>query len=288
MVYKLGEPREYYEDLQNTETKLAEDALARYATLLEQQDAELEDIQRKNDDLEDQINEGFSNIQNRIDVASDVLLQAQHNNQKLAIRREKVAAKEQILEATKDELEELDKQMLQAYETLKMKCTLEEDDDQWYKWGKIRRWGYFLNTMVESRLALQADGIYSTSSVTPDIAYADLNSQLTVYRTYHPESTPYVASSKQFFREVSKGKREYAGVVIFAFKDDASHPFFKLGDIVVGYDGKTIKSYDDFSAAFKANAQGVVTYLRLVEGRFEECQDQLEATDIIGFLDLTE
>ena len=256
-TYKVGESREYYEDIQNTEMKLADEALARYTTALEQYDAELEDLQRQNDEFEAQINEGFSEIQD-------------------------------IMDATEDQLAELDKQYVATYETLKEKCTLEEEDDQWYKWGKIRRWGTFLNMLKDSRESLRKDGIYTTSSVTPEIAYADMASMLNVYKTYHPESQPYADAAKYFFREVSKGERDYAGVIIFAFKDDASHPFFKIGDIVNGYDGQTIKSYDDLTKAYKTNPDGEVTYLRLDNDRFVEYKTKIEAVDIIGFLDLTE
>lgn len=287
-TYRIGESREYYEDIQNTEMKLAEEALARYTTALEQHDAELEDIQRKNDELENQINEGFTNIQDRMDATADAILQVQQNNRELAIRREKVNAKEQVLEATKDQLAELDKQYVATYETLKEKCTLEEEDDQWYKWGKIRRWGTFLNMLKDSRESLRKDGIYTTSSITPEIAYADMASMLNVYKTYHPESEPYADAAKYFFREVSKGEREYAGVIIFAFKDNASHPFFKIGDIVVGYNGQIIKAYDDFSKAYKADPDGEVIYLRMEDGRFVEYKSKIEAVDITGFLDLTE
>lgn len=287
-TYRIGESREYYEDIQNTEMKLAEEALARYTTALEQHDAELEDIQRKNDELENQINEGFTNIQDRMDATADAILQVQQNNHELAIRREKVNAKEQVLEATKDQLAELDKRYVATYETLKEKCTLEEEDDQWYKWGKIRRWGTFLNMLKDSRESLRKDGIYTTSSITPEIAYADMASMLNVYKAYHPESEPYADAAKYFFREVSKGEREYAGVIIFAFKDNASHPFFKIGDIVVGYNGQIIKAYDDFSKAYKADPDGEVIYLRMEDGRFVEYKSKIEAVDITGFLDLTE
>lgn len=272
--YKTGEEREYYDGLINKESELAEEALSRYKSMLEKQDAELEDLQRNND---------------KLDAIADQVVQVfNDNNQELAIRREKVKAKEQILEATKSELDELDKEYIQAYETLKAKCLLEEDDDQWYQWGKIRRWGTYLNMLVESRRNLREMGVYSTSKITPEVAYADMASFLQVYQTYHPEAAPYVASAKQFYRDLSKDKRDYAGVIIFAFKDDAVHPFFKAGDIVVAYDNKKIKSYSDFKAAFKENAEGVVRYLRLTDGQLEEFENKLEASDIVGFLDLTE
>ncbi len=103
---------------------------------------------------------------------ADAILQVQQNNHELAIRREKVNAKEQVIEATKDQLAELDKQYVATYETLKEKCALEEDDDQWYKWGKIRRWGTFLNMLKDSKEYLRKEGVYTAS-------------MLNVYKTYH-------------------------------------------------------------------------------------------------------
>lgn len=271
--YGIGQKREYYEDVINTESKLAEDILARFESIVEEQDAQLEDLQRQNDELENKIEEGFSQIR---------------GEQEIAAQKERVNTKEQLVEATKAELEDLDRQYLEVYEALKKKCTIEESDDQWYKWGKIRRWGSNLVMLVQSRQELKSKGIYSTSSVTPEVAYADMATILKVYQTYHPESAPYVASAKEFYRQVSRAALPYAGVLIFAFKDDATHPFLRQGDIIVGYNGKQTKSYNDLKAAFKEDNTGTVTYLRLTDGDFEELTATWEETGIVGFLDLTE
>lgn len=293
-VYKLGEDKNFYEDIINRETKQAEDLLTRFESVLEYNDAKMEDIERKNDAFEKQI-EDLSNLQSQVDSAAEIVRAVteienikKQNESELAIRKEKVAAKKVALDATKAELEELDKQYVEAYENLKKKCTLDDSDDQWYKWGKIRRWGNFLSMLVESRRSLKSQGIYSTSSVTPDVAYADMNSLLTVYQTYHPESKSYVASAKRFYRELSKDQRRYAGVIIFGFKDDAIHPYFKQGDIVVEYDGKEVKNYNSFKSAYKANNNGEVVFLRLNGSGFDEIKEQIKDTDIIGFLELTE
>jgi hypothetical protein len=294
-VYKLGEDENFYEDIINNETKQAEDLMTRFESVLEYKDAEMEDIERENESLEKQIEEGFSNLQSQVDSAAEMLRATaeienikKQNESEIAIRKEKVAAKKVALDATKAELEELDKQYVEAYENLKKKCTLEESEDQWYKWGKIRRWGNFLSMLVESRRDLKSQGVYSTSSVTPEVAYADMNSMLTVYLTYHPESKNYVASVKQFYRELSKDQRQYAGVMIFGFKDDAKHPYFKQGDIVVEYDGKEVKNYDSFKNAYKANNNGEVVFLRLKGSGFDKIKEPIKDTDIVGFLELTE
>ena len=294
-MYKIGEERSYYENIINTESQLASEIMDRFESVIEQQDAELEDLDRKNKELEHQMEEKLSQIQNNVDSATKMYqdianldnIQKQ-NDSELALREEKVKAKEFALQATKSELEEIDKQYVKVYEELKKKCTLEPEDDQWHKWGKITLWGNYLSMLVDSRQNLKANGIYSTSSITPEIAYADMRSMLTVYEKYHPESKEYVASAKQFFKELSKGERPYVGVVIFAFKENVSHPFFKEGDIIVKYDNKPVKDYNAFKSAYKANDKAIVVFHRLINGEFEEFKQEIIDTDIIGFLNLTD
>lgn len=278
----------YYEDLINKESKLAEDVLSRYESILEQQDAQLEDLEHKNNELENQIEEGFSQIRDQMNATAEIISAKRDGEVAIAMQKEKVSTKEHLLDATKAELEDLDRQYVEAYEALKKKCTIEESDDQWYKWGKVRRWGSNLAMLVHSRLELKSKGIYSTSSVSPEVAYADMVTILKVYQTYHPESAVYVASAKEFYRQVSRAKLPYAGVLVFAFKDDSTHPFLQQGDIIVGYNGKQTKSYSDLNAAFKKDNSGTVTYLRLADGDFEQLTATWIETGIVGFLDLTE
>lgn len=294
-TYSLNEKREYYENIQQAEMKKAEEIQADYGSLLTKQEAQLEDAMRQMDVMEQEIEEYFNSMENRMDstaamleVVSEINRIKQENEHELAIRREKINAKEVAVKATKAELAELDKQYVEAYETMKKKCTIEENDDQWYQWGKIRRWGTFLMTIVDSRKELEAQGIRSTSSITPDIAYADMNSQLTVYQSYHPEAWEYVRSAKVFYRELSKGKRPYAGVLIFGFKDDAVHPVLKVGDIIVEYNSKSVKGYEALKTAFKQSENAMTKFIRLVDGEFVEMNYQWEETGIVGFLDLTE
>ena len=188
----------------------------------------------------------------------------------------------------KDELKNLDDQLAEIHKGMKVSCSLTDEDDQWYRWGKIRRWGSFISMLEDTQEEYVADGITYEFTVTPGLVYRDLSDQLQKYQTYHPESGPYVASSRQFYLEVSQGKREYSGVIIYAFIEGHKHPFFEIGDIVTGYDGEKIKSYEGFKEAYKKNQTGAVTYLRLEDGAFKEHTDPIDDTDIIGFLDLTE
>lgn len=293
--YEIGRSAAYYEDIVSKENSLAEERLARFESVLEKEDATLVDLEIQNQQLEQQMGESFSEMQSKIDSVNAVIQAAveidnlkKENEQELALQREKVEAKKVLFEANKAELEELNKQYVQTYENLKSKCTLDENDDQWYKWGKIRRWGTFLAMLVESREDLKSQGIYSTSPITPEVAYADMNGLLSAFQTYHPESKEYVAATKKFFKEVSKSERQYAGVIVFAFQNNMQHPFLKHGDIIVGYNGKLIKNYEELKNVYRIYDQGDIEFLRLVDDEFEVLKNKIEKIDIVGFLDLTE
>ena len=116
-LYKIDESREYYERIINTESVLAEDIISRFESALEFGDAAIEDIERKNRELEQQIEDGFANLQSQVDAAAEVLSAAvdiaaveRQNEAELALRREKVETKRASVEASKAELAELDKE----------------------------------------------------------------------------------------------------------------------------------------------------------------------------------
>ena len=290
-LYKVGESQEYYENIIIVEGKLADEILRRLESLFEQMDATIEDLENKDAMLDELVEQGqmyIDSTEMKNLIAAEIEQIKKENEEELAQRRMKVEQQRESIEASKAKIEEMEREFVAMYEDLKNNCTIEENDDQWYKWGKICRMGAFLNLLVDSEKQLKSEGLYNTSVITPDVAYADISSMLSVYQTYHPESKNYVASAKQFFREVSKGKRQYAGIVIFAFKDDAQHPFLKQGDIIIQYDGQPIKYYNDLNNACKNNPSGEITYLRLTNGSFEKHQKPLVQSDIVGYLNLAE
>ena len=275
--YLFGGDRKYYEDIINSESKKIEILMYDFESVVNEEDARVEDLQRQADKMEQNINQHYEEMSKKLETQNE-----------LSIRQEKLKAKEVTVKATKAELEELDKLYVEIYEALKKKCTIEESDDQWYQWYKICRWGSFLHTITNSRKELESRGIRSTSSITPEILYADMNSLLSVYLTYHPEAKEYVGPAKAFYKEVSRGKREYAGVVVFAFKDEAKHSVLKVGDIITGYAGNAIKTYDDLKSAHKNHGNAKANFVRLDRGEFTEMSFDWEETGIVGLLDLTE
>lgn len=239
--HKLGESKEYYEEMINTETALTEEKLSRFESFLEQQEAELEDLESKLDDMQNDMDSKFAQMENDI------------------------------------------------YNEFKQKNTILETDDQWYQWGKIAHWGNYLSLTVKNKRENIEQGIDFKSGITPELVCDDIISQLSLYQKYHPESKDYVASVKAFYKDMAKGKLDYAGVLIFAFQDVTEHSIFKIGDIIREYDGKKIKDLKDFSTAYKANDKASVKILRLDEGSLKEVMiPQIKDVDVVGFVGLTE
>jgi hypothetical protein len=132
-------------------------------------------------------------------------------------------------------------------------------------------------------------GFDYNSPITPEVVCNDIISQLDLYQMYDPESKDYVVSVKAFYTAAAKEELDYAGVLIYAFQDNLEHSIFKLGDIIIGYDGKKVKNMADLNAAFRINKYGSVKLLRLIDGNLKEIVlPQIKDTDVVGFGDLTE
>lgn len=198
------------------------------------------------------------------------------------------------LESKLDEMEvDMDNKVRQIendiYSEFRYKNTIQEGDGQWYQWGKIAHWGNYLSLVVTTERENIEQGIDYESSITPDVVCSDIISQLSVYQRNFPESKDYVASVKEFYKELSEDKLDYAGVLVFTFQNVKEHPIFKIGDIIREYDGKKIKDLKDLSTAYKANDKASVKILRLDEGSLKEVIiPQIKDVDIVGFVGLTE
>lgn len=277
--YQIDASEEYYTNLSNAEDKLASDLLSSFQSTLNTQDAQLDDLQKQ-----------LQNLETRTDTLEylNQHIQYQNQQQELGLREEKVKAKQVDVQASKAQLKELDRQYVVAYQSLIKKCTIDSTDEQWYQWGKICRLGSFLSLVIENRKDLARKGIESSSSIIPQMIYKDIAEQLSIYQSYHPESEDYVRSAMLFYREVSESKREYAGVLVFAFKDAKTHPVLKVGDILVKYDNAPIVTYEDLRNAYKKDVFAEVTLLRIENGQFKTINTTLEKTDDIGFIELVE
>ena len=242
----------------------------------------------------DELGQRLENLENTVKPQSGNEQKTTSENtnadSQLEKRKEALKAKQQYVESQKKQLKELDKKYVESYQRMKEKCQLDEKDDQSYMWGKMLHWANFMTTIVDSRKQMEEKGVYSTSSITPELALADLNNLLSCYQTYHPEAKIYLPAMKAFYREVAQGKRPLAGVLVFGFKDDAVHPLLKAGDIIITRNETPIIKYEDLQKAIEVNKTGPVTFLRLSsDGVLKEHTENMPDTKIlVGYMDLKE
>lgn len=207
----------------------------------------------------------------------------------IGTRIENIEAKREYIELRKKELSELDRKYEETYQQLRTQCQLNEDDHPDYMWGKIVHWGHFLGMLTANRRSAEQQGIYSTSSVTPARALAEMNSLLSCYQTYNPASSAFIPSVKAFFKGVAGSEYPLKGVLIFGFKDDAEHPLYKAGDIVTERNGVSIANYSQLLDAAKLADGGTVKFLRMENGELRAHSETVPKSEVlVGYMELTE
>ena len=275
--------KEEYQRFQENEMNKFEALIKDTEVKVAKTEGDLEELGQRLENLENTVKPQSGNEQKTTSENTN-------DKSQLETRKEALKAKQQYVESQKKQLEELDKKYVETYQRMKEKCQLDEKDDQSYMWGKMLHWANFMTTIVDSRKQMEQKGVYSTSSITPELALADLNSLLSCYQTYHPEAKIYLPAMKAFYKEVAQGKRPLAGVLVFGFKDDAVHPLLKAGDIIITRNETPIVKYEDLQKAIKVNKTGPVTFLRLSsDGVLKEHTENMPDTKIlVGYMDLKE
>lgn len=125
--------------------------------------------------------------------------------------------------------------------------------------------------------------------IKPMAVYHDLCVQLDAFQRFHPEAKSFIPSVKQYYKQIAEGKRKLGGQLIFAFKDNAIHPIYKVGDIIVSRNGKLITDNASLANAVSVNKQGNVEVLRLVNGSLQLHQmDVPESNILVGYMEVGE
>ncbi|MGM9791777.1 MAG: TIR domain-containing protein [Candidatus Cryptobacteroides sp.] len=248
---KIGESQQYYEDIISNEMKLAEDLIADVNHKLAMYDAQLNELQEQLDGMVAEMNGMLTEVER---------------------------------EAIKD----LENTIEQTYSGLKKTFSFQDSEDQWTKWGKIKRWGKFLSNLVNTYEDAEQEGYLLSTFVSPESVSEEIGQMLTEFQKQYPDSKNYVPSAKSFFKQVADGKREYAGILVCAIAGDQQHPFFKVGDIITAYNGVEIQTTETLSAEYKKSPGGTVSVDRFTDGHFVAVSGQMVEPERVAFLDLVE
>ena len=201
----------------------------------------------------------------------------------------RVAMKRELVEQKKAELAEETRKLLQVYEDLKSSCQLDPSDSDGHQWGKIIRMAKILSQSVESQNTARQQGIEDGAVIKPTVVYADLCDILDDYVSLHPNSEPYITPLRLYYKMVAEGKRALGGQLIFAFKDDAKHPIYKVGDIIVKRNDTSITDYESLSSAVSKDKEGTVEFLRMEGSKLVLHKENLPETSVlVGYMEVGE
>lgn len=205
------------------------------------------------------------------------------------VAEERVSLKRELVEQKRAELAEETQKVLNVYEELKMNCKLKSSDSDGYQWGKVIRMARMLSKSVaENRAALQ-QGIESGSIIKPSVVYADLCTMLSDYTSFHPEAKTYITTMREYYKSIADGKYKLGGQLIFAFKDNARHPLYRVGDIIVKRNDQPITDYASLSAAVSKDKCGTVEFLRMEGSRLVLHKENVpESSVLVGYMEVGE
>lgn len=205
------------------------------------------------------------------------------------IAENQVVMKRELVKQKKAELAEETKELMQLYEELKDNCQLKSSDADSYQWGKIIRMATVLNQSVEDKKMAQQQDLSTEIIINPSVVYADFCKILDDYIDLHPDSESYIYPLRLYYKMVSDGKRQLGGQLIFAFKDDAEHPLYKVGDIIVKRNDVAITDYESLSSAVSENKKGTVEFLRIENSKLVLYKENVpESSVLVGYLEVRE
>lgn len=270
-----------YDEMQQWEMDRAEEIVHDYSIYLQTQENEMENLSDRMDSLMK-----MSHMIDAILTTGDIQIA---ENQKQQITQERIQTKRELVAQKKEELNEEQQKVLNIYNQVKSNCTLQESDSPGYQWGKIIRMAKMLANSVNSQQQALALNIAEGATIKPDMVYTDICSMLDDYVRFHSESLSYIEPLRLYYQLVSEGKQPLGGQLIFAFKDNATHPLFEIGDIVITRNGVQITNYASLIAAIKEDNRGYVEFYRMENHKLTLHKENFPETSVlVGYMEVGE
>lgn len=253
-------------------------------------------------------------LKNHLDSLKAISKKAENdalNDPGIDSMKRRVAAKKEILEQQKAELDAKQKALKDAYQRVLTKCSFTSDEDQWTMWGKILR----LSTVARNTMKLRKEekaqleinrqeairkGLDPNSLSEPsypvsvDELFNEIYKRVELFVKYNQSKDPnvkeYMRSARYYFENVKKGKIDAMGVLMFSTENNVAHPLLKPGDIIIEKKGQKINSVDQYFALNSDSVPNINKILRYsANGDQTILIETMPKTDIkIGLLNLVE
>ena len=182
-------------------------------------------------------------------------------------------------------LDSLHTAALAEYRTIVSKFEIDENLELGYNWDKILSISSFLNLSIQIRQEALENG-EDPGVITPQLVLSDLNVMLEEFQKCHKEAVGYIPSVKAFYNKVVNGY-PFGGVLISAFAEGQTHDIYRLGDIIIEWNGTSVKTLQELKGEYAKSSSGTLKLLRMENGVLNEHTITIPGNEgIVGFSDL--
>ena len=181
-------------------------------------------------------------------------------------------------------LDSLNDAFMNEYRSYIEKCKIVSGDTPWNNWTKVQSASLFLKTFmpVYNEAVAEGDDI---GSLTPEVILADLCLLLDEYKKCHHDAA-FVPSVKEYYKMVAAGA-PMEGVLVYAFAENCVHDVYKIGDIIVEWNGEKVKNRESLSGLYKKSSSGSLKLLRLQGSSLKELEIAIPGNEaVVAFVDL--
>lgn len=182
-------------------------------------------------------------------------------------------------------LDSLHTAALAEYRTIVSKFEIDENLELGYNWDRILSISSFLNLSIQIRQEALENG-EDPGVITPQLVLSDLNVMLEEFQKCHKEAVAYIPSVKAFYNKVVNGY-PFGGVLISAFAEGQTHDIYRLGDIIIEWNGISVKTLKELKGEYAKSSSGTLKLLRMENGALNEHTITIPGNEgIVGFSDL--
>lgn len=221
---------------------------------------------------------------NRIDYTKQVERRKSESERIMDTLKQSIDEVKDEIFVQEQQIDSVYRAMVDKYRANVKLLTINPEEEMGYNWYRITVQASALALSVEMRRDDLAAGD-KPNPLTPQMVLVDMNRLLDDFSRYYSD-VQYVDAARAFYRQMAEDNY-MGGVLITQFAEDKTHDIYRVGDIIVEWNGERVKNLSQLQTAYAKSATGRVKLLRLEDAKFKSLTIPVPGReDIVGFLDL--
>lgn len=221
---------------------------------------------------------------NRIDYTKQVERRKGESERIMDTLKQSIDEVKDEIFVQEQQIDSMYRAMVDKYRANVKRLAINPEEEMGYNWYRITVQASALALSVEMRREDLATGD-KPNPLTPQMVLVDMNRLLDDFSRYYSD-VQYVDAARAFYRQMAEDNY-MGGVLITQFAEGKTHDVYRVGDIIVEWNGERVKNLSQLQSAYAKSATGKVKLLRLEDAKLKSLTIPVPGReDIVGFLDL--